>query len=119
MRGKNLSKQYRYFEKIKKLLEQTSPKLAATYRLEFKNVFGAAGGYVNGRIFISCGEFGVALRLPPEILGNLFKERGVKQLKYFLNGHVKKEYAVIPERILQNKRQMKKIVDESVEYVIV
>ena len=52
-----------YLEKITILLKQIRPKLATQHRLEFKNVFGAVGGYVNGKIFISCGKFGVALRL--------------------------------------------------------
>jgi hypothetical protein len=30
--------------------------------LEFKSVFGAVGGYVDGKIFVSCGKFGVALK---------------------------------------------------------
>jgi len=40
--------------------------------LEFKNFFGAVTGYVDGHIFVSCGKFGVALRLPPDtLLGSL------------------------------------------------
>ena len=104
----------KYYEKITNLLEQARPKLARTHRLAFKNVFGAVGGYVNGRIFISCGKFGVALRLPFKTLEALFKEKGVKHLKYFRDGHVKKEYAVLPKRILNNKRQFNKLVDKSI-----
>ncbi len=29
-------------------------------------------------------------------------EKGVKHLKYFPKGHVKKEYAVLPKRILED-----------------
>ena len=104
--------------KITALLKQVRPRLAVTHRLEFKNVFGAVGGYVNGRIFISCGKFGVALRLPPEILKNLFENKDVGHLKYFPKGHIKKEYAVLPERILKNKRRFRKLIDESVQYVL-
>ena len=110
--------QNRYFEKVTKLLKQASPKLSTTHRLEFKNCFGAVAGYVNGRIFISCGKFGVALRLPPKILGTIFKEKGVKHLKYFPNGHVKKEYALFPKRIIKDTRQFRQLVNESVHYVL-
>ena len=108
--------QNKYFEKIAKLLEEASPKLAATYRLKFKNVFGAIGGYINGRIFISCGKFGVALKLPAQTLESLFKEKLVKHLKYFPGGHIKKEYAVLPKGIIENKKLFKKLVDESIKY---
>ena len=104
----------KYLNRLTTLLEQVRPKLASTHRLAFKYVFGAVGGYVNGRIFISCGTFGIALKLPPETLETLFQEKGVRHLKYFRNGHVKKEYAVLPKRILNNKRQFKKLLDKSI-----
>ena len=109
--------QDKYFNRITKLLEQVSPKLSTKYRLSFKNVFGAFGGYVNGRIFISYGMFGVAVKLPPKILESLFKESGVKHLKYFPKGHVKKEYAVLPKRILGNKHQLKELLRHSIDFV--
>ncbi len=106
----------KYFDQITRLLGQACPKLTITHRLEFKNVFGAVGGYVDGNIFISCGRFGVALRLPPEILESFFKERDVKHLKYFPNGHIKKEYAVLPKKILDDKQRLRKLVVASIKY---
>ena len=108
----------KYCEKITTLLEQVCPKLSDTHRLEFKNVFGATGVYVNGRIFISCGKFGVALKLPPETLNNLFNKKFAKRLKYFPKGHIKKEYAVLPKKITENKNQFCKFIDESIQYVL-
>ncbi len=105
-----------YLTKTTTLLNRVRPKLSTAHRLEFKNVFGAIGGYVNGKIFISCGKFGVALRLPLDTLDALFREKEAKHLKYFPNGHVKKEYAVLSKQILENKRQLTKLVDESVKY---
>ena len=103
-----------YLKQLTKLLKQARPRLSSTRQLSFKNVFGAVAGYANGRIFISCGMFGVALKLPPKTLGTLFKKTDVKHLKYFPKGHIKKEYAVLPKRILNNKAQFKKLVDISI-----
>ena len=105
-----------YSDRLTALLAQARPTLATTHRLEFKNVFGAVGGYVNGSIFISCGKFGIALRLPPGILDSLFQEKGVRRLKYFPNGHVKKKYAVLPKRILETEEQFGTLLDESIAY---
>ena len=91
------------------------PILSMSHRLEFKNCFGAVAGYVNGNIFVSCGKFGLALRLPPQTLKELFKEADVSPLKYFKNGHTKKEYAVIPNRIIDDHSRFKKLLDESVK----
>lgn len=107
-----------YQKKITTLLKQARPKLPTTQQLEFKNVFGAVGGYVNGKIFISCGKFGVALRLPPNTLDTLFQEKKVKYLKYFPKGHIKKEYAVLSKKILDDKHRLKKLVGESIKHTI-
>ena len=106
----------RYFDKLTGLLTWVHPKLDAAQAVEFKNCFGAVAGYVNGHIFISCGKFGVALRLPPETLMMVFREKDVKHLKYFPKGHIKKEYAVLPKRILENKKQFQKLIDQSIAF---
>ena len=108
----------KYSKKITTLLEQVRPELPTTHRLEFKNVFGAVGVYVNGHIFVSCGKFGVALRLPSKTLEGLFNKKVAKHLKYFPKGHIKKEYAVLPERITKNTRQFRQLINESVQYVL-
>ena len=104
-------------ERLTRLLKQARPGLASTHALGFKNVFGAVAGYVNGAIFISSGRFGIALRLPPDALQKLRKEEGVQPLRYFEKGHVKKEYAVLPTRILEDSRRLAELVEESIEYV--
>ena len=108
----------KYAGRIATLLDQARPKLATTHQIEFSNVFGAVGGYVDGRIFISCGKFGVALRLPPNVLDVLFDEQGARRLRYFPKGHIKKEYAVIPGRILKDASEFGKLSDASVSYVL-
>ena len=106
----------KYLDKVTTLLKKTRPGLATTHQLEFRNCFGAIAGYVNGCIFVSCGSFGFALKLPPEFLDDLFKEKDVKHLKYFPNGHIKKEYALLPKRIIEDKQRFKKLLNKSIEY---
>ena len=105
-----------YSDELTTLLERARPTLATTHRLEFKNVFGAVGGFVDGNIFISYGRFGVALRLPPGVLDSLFQEKDVTHLKYFPNGHVKKKYAVLPKRILESEEQFETLLGKSIAY---
>jgi hypothetical protein len=45
-------------------------------------------------------------------------EAGISHLKYFPNGHVKKEYAVIPPRILQNQARFKELMGKRVRYAV-
>ena len=89
-----------------------------SHHLEFKNCFGAVAGYVDGNIFVSCGQFGLALRLPSQTLTELFWETDVSPLKYFEKGHVKKEYAVIPQRIIDDHGRLKKLVGKSIRFAL-
>ena len=107
-----------YSAKLQDLLRRARPRLAVRHRLEFKRCFGAVAGYVDGSIFVSCGKFGVALRLPSPTLSELFREEDVLHLKYFPNGHVKKEYAVIPNRIIEDQGRFNKLVDSSIKYAL-
>jgi hypothetical protein len=107
-----------YSTRLRDLLKLARPRLTVRHRLEFKPCFGAVAGYVDGNIFVSCGKFGVALRLPSQTLNELFREKDVAQLKYFPNGHVKKEYAVIPNRIVGDQSRFKKLVDSSIKYAL-
>jgi TfoX/Sxy family transcriptional regulator of competence genes len=104
--------------KLEDLLKPIRRRLAISHRLEFKNCFGAVAGYVNGKIFVSCGKFGLALKLPSQTLIELFKEADVTPLKYFKKGHTKKEYAVIPKRIIDDHNRFQKLLDESVKFAL-
>ena len=88
------------------------------HSFEYKNCFGAVAGYVRGHIFISCGRFGVALKLPSETFEHLFQEGSAKHLQYFPNGHIKKEYAVLSKKILNNRRAFNKLLMISIDYTI-
>jgi hypothetical protein len=104
-------------DELEGLLKKVRPRLSSTHDLAFKKCFGAIAGYVNGNIFISCGKFGMALKLPPETLATLFQEEGVKHLKYFPNGHIKKDYAVLSKQILNDPARLKKLVNKSIKEV--
>ena len=106
-----------YRDELEGLLKKVRPRLSSTHDLAFKKCFGAVAGYVNGNIFISCGRFGVALKLPPKTLATLFEDEEVKPLKYFPNGHIKKEYAVLPKNILDDSKKLKKLIDKSIDEV--
>ena len=108
----------KYSEEIKSVLKRTHPDLATVHKLELKNFFGAITGYVDSNIFISCGNFGIALKLPVQTLEELFERKDVKHLRYFPKCHIKKEYAVLPKRITKDEKQFKKLIEESIEYVL-
>jgi TfoX/Sxy family transcriptional regulator of competence genes len=107
-----------YLNKLEDVLKRFRPKLATSDRLKFRNCFGAVAGYVDGNIFASCGKFGLALRLPSQTLAELFGEPDESPLKYFEKGHVKKDYAVIPERIIDDRARFRKLLNKSVKFAL-
>ena len=107
-----------YLHKLENLLKESNSDYFMRHQLEFKNCFGAVTGYVDGHIFTSCGKFGIAFKLPPETLTELFREKDVTRLRYFSKGHIKKEYAVIPQRIIDDQGRFKKILDKSIQHAL-
>lgn len=105
-----------YLNRLTDLLGRIQPRLSTTHDLSFGSCFGAVAGYIGGNIFISRGRFGTALKLPSETVASLLKEKGVRRLKYFPTGHVKKSYAVLPRRILQDQIRMKKLLRQSIGF---
>ncbi len=55
---------------------------------------------------------------PPETLAELFREEDVSLLRYFPKGHVKREYAVVPQRMMDDRGRFKRLVETSVKYAL-
>ncbi|MFT4578737.1 MAG: hypothetical protein ACI8PD_001177 [Nitrospinales bacterium] len=70
---------------------------------------------MNDKIFISCGKFGVALKLPAKTLASIFLEDKAKPLKFFHNVHIKKEYAILPKHPLKEPSKLNKLIDISIK----
>ncbi|GMR16981.1 MAG: hypothetical protein BMS9Abin32_029 [Gammaproteobacteria bacterium] len=91
--------------------------LERSYEISFKIVFGAVAAYANGKIFASCGKFGVALKLPGEVCDSLFQEGTAQPLKYFEAGHVKRNYAVLGDGLLADQKQVVRMAQQSAGFV--
>lgn len=108
--GKN-SPSAGYRRRLEDLL--AGARLPADTEISFKSVFGAVGAYAGGRIFISCGKFGVALKLDGETCEALLASGAGRPLKYFDKGHVKRDYVVLSEDILADKTRCRELIRKS------
>ncbi len=104
-----------YKKDLKCLL--SSVEVEKYYTIDYKMCFGAIAGYVDGKIFISCGKFGIALKLPEKIRHELMEHHNARPLRYFKNGHIKKEYVVIPSALKDDMKWRKKLIKQSIAYV--
>jgi len=97
------------------LLEKIIPEIFDAHSLEFRPFFGAITVYVDGALFMSYGKFGVALKLPPETLENLFSTEQGAPFRYFPKGHVKKEYALLSSATINSTASFRKLIQESLK----
>ena len=100
-----------YLEKLTELFKQIS----INTDFEIKHFFSGAAIYVRGNICISLTPVGFAIKLPEVLRGELMKERGVKPLRYFSKGHIKKEYVVLPKRMMDDKKLLLNLIKKSFE----
>ena len=91
---------------LSEILAAALPEDFSGRALEFKPCFGAVAGYVDGKLFVSYGKFGLALKLPPGPRAELLEHKGGTPLRYFPKGHVKKEYVVIPRGMLEGRAHL-------------
>ncbi|MDE0943416.1 MAG: TfoX/Sxy family protein [Alphaproteobacteria bacterium] len=85
--------------------------------IAYKSVFGAVAAYADGVIFITSGNFGLALKLPGDLCEALMAEGVCGPLKYFEKGHIKRNYVVLHNAILDDKARMKALLDQSLDFI--
>lgn len=106
----------KYLEQLIGLMERVG--VDKNTKLECKHFFGGAACYLNGKIFASFSPVGFALKLPERYRSELIKKNGVKPLQYFPKAPIKKEYVVLPERMVANIEALGHWIKISVDYVL-
>ena len=107
-----------YLEKLTGILEHTQNSAATDSSFHYNQYFRAVAAYVEGRIFAVYGQFGFALKLPPQRCAELITAQNGAPLRYFPNGHVKKGYMVLPERTLKESPLISQLVTDSIGFVL-
>jgi TfoX/Sxy family transcriptional regulator of competence genes len=107
-----------YLDRLNNLMAEIAPDIPAPASLEVKHFFSGAAVYVDGRICISLTPAGFALKLPQALREELMKEEGTKNLQYFPNAPVKKDYVVLSQGLLDDRDKLCFWVENSIEYVL-
>jgi TfoX/Sxy family transcriptional regulator of competence genes len=83
-----------YFEKLSNLISELSIEDETAAPLEVKHFFSGAALYVDGTIRATWSPVGMAFKLGESEANQLINNGKAIPLKYFPNGHVKKDYAL-------------------------
>ncbi len=105
-------------------LEELQDKLSAAAEtlnldmgLSFKAMFGGVSGYVEGRVFASLSNIGLALKLSADDQAALLREPGAKRLRYEPDAPESKQYIVVPEAVQANAEALAVWVKRSGDFV--
>lgn len=104
-----------YLKQLRTIVERFAVRHNEAVELEYRHFFSGAAAYVNGRIFMSLSPAGLALKLPEADRKPLMDE-GAKPLKCFPKAPVKKEYVVLPDRIVEDKSELAAWMARSIEF---
>jgi TfoX/Sxy family transcriptional regulator of competence genes len=107
--------QVNYRQQLEQLIDDAS--LPASCQISYKSVFGAVGAYANGQIFMSCGTFGVAVKLADDACASLVAEGAGGPMKYFEKGHVKRNYVVLASATLKDRARTQNLLRQSAAFV--
>ena len=108
----------KYLQQLTALISELTSGRFKGIELECKHFFNGAAVYANGRICITLTPVGFAIKLPEESQNILINEKGVKHLRYFPKGPIKKNYVVLPKAMLKNTNTLKHWIKTSIKYVI-
>lgn len=98
------------------LLQSAFPD-SPTRELGFKAMFGGACAYVNGRVFASLSNVGLALKIDGDS-ARAWLEQGGVWLQYEPDALVSKSYVVVPADVLRDESVFATWVEKSVAYVL-
>ena len=108
---------HEYSERLSELIKRTNLGKLKNVKLEVKHFFSGAAVYANSSICITLTPVGLAIKLPEQLRNKLIKQKGAKPLRYFPQGPIKKDYAVLSESMLTDIKNLRLWLKPSIEYV--
>jgi TfoX/Sxy family transcriptional regulator of competence genes len=82
----------------------------------FKAMFGGYGVYVDGRIFATLSNVGLALKLPPDAQAELLALPGAARLRYEPDAPESKQYVVVPETLRADPEALQPWAERSITH---
>lgn len=104
-------------QEMQDLLMEAAETLGLALDLSFKSMFGGFCGYLQGRVFASSSDMGLALKLAPDDQSELLQEPGAERLRHEADAPASKQYIVVPMQIVSNPEAFASWVRRSADFV--
>jgi len=106
-----------YLQRLKDLVDDLDLRKETEDRLECRHFFGGAALYLADGICASLTPAGFAMKLAPNLRDALLESGRGQPLQYFEGGRVKKEYVLLPERLLADASEVRALFRDCFRYV--
>ena len=103
---------------LDRMIELSSPLITGKFSgisFEYKHFFSGAALFANGKICMTLTPVGLALKLPEKYRESLIKD-GAKKLRYFPKAPVKKEYALLSKKSIDDESTFNNIIEVCVNF---
>ncbi|MGH7859436.1 MAG: TfoX/Sxy family protein [Candidatus Binatia bacterium] len=107
-----------FLDRLVRMIDRATSGRIGDVTVECKHFFSGAAVYAKGRICASLTPVGFAIKLPKESRDILLKRGGVKPLRYFAKGPVKKEYVVLSKALVSDVTGFRRLLEISIAYVL-
>ena len=107
-----------YLEILSQMIEGLEPRKIRGVTIEYKHFFSGAALYANGKICASLSPAGFALKLSEDLRQGLISAGQGEEFRFFPNGPIKRDYVTLSESVIQDKKALHELINESVRYVV-
>ena len=107
-----------YLETLSKKITSLELSTFREVALECKHFFSGAALYANGKVCASLTPAGFGLKLPQKVRDRMVNEGKGKELRYFENAPVKREYIALSQAIVEDPTRIKSLLVQSIDYVL-
>lgn len=102
-------------EALQALVDRMLAGQRAAGAIECRHFFSGAAAYIDGHIFMTLTPAGLALKLS-EHDRTCLAALGAAPLRYFANAPIKKDYAVLPDRIVSDEAALARWARASISF---
>lgn len=107
-----------YLKMLTKMIASFALPAQAEVLLECKHFFSGAALYANGKICASLTPAGFGLKLPEEVRDRLFEDGDGKELRYFEEAPVKREYVLLSKSVVEDPERLRSLLKLGIGYVV-
>jgi TfoX/Sxy family transcriptional regulator of competence genes len=105
-----------YLSDLEAIVARVCAPQGAAGDIACRHFFSGAAAYVDGRVFMSLTPVGLALKLSRDDRALAF-DQGATALRYFPSAPVKKDYAVLPARLVDDDGILRGWILRSITHV--